>query len=193
MDLIARAKNMLMAPKTEWRVVAAEATDVASLYTGYIVPLAAIPPVCGFIGFSIVGMGGMHMGFGRGLISALVQYVLSLVAVYVSAFIASKIAPSFGGREDLVQALKLIAFSATASWVGGVFGLLPVLLILSAAMSLYSLYLLFVGAAVVMEVPEDRAVGYSVAVIVLTIGVFLILFYAAGSVVGHRMMGSPMM
>ncbi len=55
-------------------------------------------------------------------------------------------------------------------------------------MSLYSLYLLFTGAAVVMSVPEDRTVGYSAAVIIATIGVFLILFWLAATIAGHRMM-----
>ena len=187
MDLTTRVKNILIAPKREWPVVAAEPGDVASLYTGYIMPLAAIPPVCSVIGLSIVGIMGYRMGFGAALGWAITRYVLSLVAVYVAALIASKLAPTFGGQDNLVQGLKLIAYSATASWVGGVFGLIPVLSILGALMSFYSLYLLFTGAAVAMSVPEDRAVGYSVAVILATIGVFLILFWLAAAIAGHNM------
>ncbi len=188
MDLTARVKNILIAPKREWQVVAEEPADVASLYTGYVLPLAAIPPVCSIIGLSVVGIMGYRMGFGTALGGAITRYVLSLVAVYVAALIASKLAPTFGGRDNLVQGLKLIAYSATASWVGGVFGLIPVLWPLGALMSLYSLYLLFTGAAVVMSVPEDRTVGYSAAVIIATIGVFLILFWLAATIAGHRMM-----
>jgi Yip1 domain len=188
MDLKTRVKNILIAPKREWPVIAEEPADVASLYTGYILPLAAIPPLCSVIGLSVVGMMGYRMGFGAALGWAITRYILALVAVYIAALIASKLAQTFGGRDNLVQGLKLIAYSATASWVGGIFALIPVLSILGALMSLYSLYLLFTGAAVVMSVPEDRAVGYSAAVIIATIGVFLILFYLAAIMAGHRMM-----
>jgi Yip1-like protein len=188
MDLTTRVKNILIAPKREWPVIAEEPADVASVYTGYIMPLAAIPPVCSVIGLSVVGMMGYRMGFGVALGWGITRYVLSLVAIYVAAFIARKLAPTFGGRDNLVQGLKLIAYSATASWVGGVFGLIPMLSILGVLTSLYSLYLLFTGAAVVMSVPEDRAVGYSAAVIIATIGVFLILFWLAATIAGHSMM-----
>jgi hypothetical protein len=188
MDLTTRVKNILIAPKREWPAIAEEPADVASLYTGYILPLAAIPPVCSVIGLSVVGIMGYRMGFGAALGWAITRYVLSLVAVYVAALIASKLAPTFGGRDNLVQGLKLIAYSATASWIGGVFGLIPILSVLGVLMSLYSLYLLFTGAAVVMSVPEDRAVGYSAAVIIATIGVFLILIWLAATIAGHSMM-----
>ncbi len=188
MDIVARAKNILVSSKAEWRVIAAEPTDVAGLYTGYIMPLAAIPAVCSFLGMWIIGIMGFHVGFFGGLTGAILHYVLGLAAVYVAALVASKLAPTFGGQDNIVQALKLIAFSATASWVGGVFGLIPALGILSLLMSIYSLYLLFTGAALVMNVPEDRAVSYAAAVIILTVGVFLIGYYLLAHIGGRGMM-----
>ena len=188
MDLKSRVKNILVTPRSEWQAIGDEPADIASLYTGYILPLAVIRPVCSAIGLWLIGIMGFHIGFGAALGSAVVQYIFSLIAVYVAALIASKLAPAFGGRDDLVQGLKLIAYSATASWVGGVFGLIPLLSILGALVSLYSLYLLFAGAAVMMSIPEDRAVGYAASVIIATIGVFLILFYLAGSIGMRAMM-----
>jgi len=188
MDLKSRVKNILITPKSEWQTIADESADIASLYTSYILPLAAIRPVCSAIGLSLIGIMGFRVGLGAALGTAIVQYIFSLIAVYVAALIASKLAPTFGGRDNLVQGLKLIAYSATASWVAGVFGLIPMLAILGALVSLYSLYLLFAGAAVMMSVPEDRAVGYAASVIIATIGVFLILFYVAASIGMRAMM-----
>ena len=45
MDLVARVKGILLTPKTEWDVIDTEPTTVASLYSGYVVPLALIPAV----------------------------------------------------------------------------------------------------------------------------------------------------
>jgi hypothetical protein len=45
MSIVDRVKNILMSPKTEWPVIAGEATTTQALYTGYIMILAAIGPV----------------------------------------------------------------------------------------------------------------------------------------------------
>ena len=44
--LLARVKNILLTPKTEWPVIAAEPASTASIYTGYILILAAVPTLC---------------------------------------------------------------------------------------------------------------------------------------------------
>lgn len=178
-------KNILVSPRSEWPVIAEEPTDVASLYTGYIMPLSAIPAVCGLIGTAIIGIAGFRVPFGGALWHMVVQYILGLVGVYVLALIVSKLAPTFGGREDQLQALKLVAYGATASWVGGVFMIIPLLGILSLIMSLYSLYILYCGTSVVMKVPQERALGYTVAVIVLAILAAIVIAVIGGLLVGH--------
>src|SRR5207248_1712775 len=55
MDLVSRVKGILLNPKSEWATIDTEPASVVSLYTGYIIPLAAIPAICGFIGMSIIG------------------------------------------------------------------------------------------------------------------------------------------
>ena len=51
-------------PKTEWPAIAAEASDTASLYAGYIAPLAAIGPVALLISMTVMigGMPAARMG-----------------------------------------------------------------------------------------------------------------------------------
>ena len=178
-------KNILVSPRSEWPVIAGEPADVASLYTGYVIPLSAIPAVCGLIGVAVIGVAGFRVPFGGALWSTIVHYVLGLVGVYVLALIVSKLAPTFGGREDQIQALKLVAYSATASWVGGIFLIIPFLGILSLIMSIYSLYILYLGTSVMMQVPQDRAVGYTVAVIVLAILAAIVVGVLGGLLVGH--------
>ncbi len=54
-DIVSRVKAILMTPKTEWPIIAAETTTVADLYKNYVIILAAIPAIAMFIGMSIVG------------------------------------------------------------------------------------------------------------------------------------------
>jgi len=179
MQLVARAQNMLLSPKTEWPVVAGESTDMKSLYTGYIAVLAAIPPVCSFLSFGLF-FRQIGANVGVGVEIAVVRYLLALAVVYLLAIVASKIAPSFGGRDDMGQALKLIAYAATAAWVGGIFLLLPVLGILSLLMSLYSLYLLYLGVSPTLGVPAARVVPFTVAMILAAVIVLAFMTYIVG-------------
>ena len=47
MNIIQRAKEILLSPKQTWPVIEAESTDVSTLYTQYLMILAAIPAIAG--------------------------------------------------------------------------------------------------------------------------------------------------
>ena len=187
MALVDRVKNILLSPHTEWPVIDAEPATVASLYTGYIMPLAAIPVICQAIGMSTIGMTipliGTHYRtpIVSAITSAAVLYVFGLIAVFIVALIVDGLAPTFGGTKNQVQALKVVAYSYTASWVGGVFSLVPALGIIGFLFALYSLYLLYLGLPVLMKSPPDKAVGYTVVVVICTIVVTWVIFFAVAA------------
>jgi hypothetical protein len=109
------------------------------------------------------------------LTQAVVGYVLAVVSVFVVTLIINALAPTFGGQKNDVQALKAAAYSSTAAWVAGVFNLIPALALIGVLVSLYSLYLLYAGLPVVMKAPKDKALGYTVVVIIAVIVVWLII------------------
>ena len=184
MALVDRVKNILLTPKTEWRVIEAEPTTVADLYKGYILPLAAIGPVASAIGALAFGYRGFGISYrppvGTVLASAFVTYLLTLGGVYVLALIIDALASNFGGTRDQMQALKVAAYSSTASWVAGIFALIPALSVLGI-LGLYSLYLLYLGLPVLMKVPEEKALGYTGVVVIAAILLFLVIGLVAGT------------
>ncbi|MDQ2926864.1 MAG: YIP1 family protein, partial [Pseudomonadota bacterium] len=58
MSLIERVQSILLRPKTTWPVIAGESASVASIYSGYVCILAAIPAIAGLIGLTLIGVGG---------------------------------------------------------------------------------------------------------------------------------------
>ncbi len=185
MNLVERVKNILLSPKTEWPTIAGETTDVKTLYTSYVMILAAIPAVAGFIGYSIVGasiptVGSYRVPIGSGLAGAIVQYGLSLVGVYVMALIIDALAPSFGGEKNLNQALKTTAYSYTAAWVASIFLIIPGLGILYIV-GVYSFYLLYLGLPVTMKAPQEKAVGYTAVAVICGI-VLMFIFNAIAAI-----------
>lgn len=188
MALVDRVKNILLTPRTEWEVIDAEPTTVADLYKGYIIPLAAIGPVAQAIGFSVFGMRLPFLGTYRtpvvtAVTQAVVTFVMMLVGVYILSIIIDKLAPTFGGTSNPIQALKVAAYSYTASWVAGIFMLVPALSLLSI-LGVYSLYLLYLGLPVLMKSPAEKAVSYTAVVILAAIVLFMIVGVVAGMFVG---------
>jgi|SRR5262249_26160388 len=193
MDLnkvIQRARSLLVSPRTEWPAIAAEPATVADLYRDYIVVVAAIPPICQFIKTSILGYAWhgfrvYRLGLGQGLTGAVIAYIVSLVAVYVLAVIIESLAPNFGGQPNRVQALKVAAYSYTASWVAGVAQLLPGLYVLFAlAGAFYSIFLLYLGLPSTMKVLPERAVGYTAVTAIIALVIGWIIGLMAGGVTG---------
>ncbi len=183
MDLVARAKGILLDPKTEWRTIAGEQTTPTALITGYVAILAAIPAVCGFIGTSIIGVAGYRTPFIAGVLSAILGYLISLAGVFIVAFVIDGLAPLFGGARNLLNAMKLAAYAPTAAWLAGVFMALPVLAIF-AALGLYSLYLVYLGLPILMRAPHEKALGYFLAVMVGVIIVWAIILFLPGRLFG---------
>lgn len=172
-SLLERAKAIIMKPDAEWPVIAAEPDTPKAVFLRYAVPLAAIGPVCHFIGGQLFGI-TWRPGFFAALTSGVVQYVLGLVGIFVLALIADTLAPKFGGQSNRTAAFKLVVYGSTAAWAAGIFGLIPGLAVLGLA-GLYSFYLYYAGATPVMQVPRDKALGYTAVTIVCAIALYLVV------------------
>jgi hypothetical protein len=185
--LVARVRAILLQPRATWEVIAGEPATVKGLYRGYVIPLALIPAVCGLIGAVVFGFGFFGISYHPPIIASICQAILrfglALLNVYVLGLIIDALAPNFGGTKDPIQAFKVAAYSSTAAWVVGVFGLIPALGILSL-LGLYSLYLLYLGLPKLMKVAEDKAMGYTALIIVVAIVLTIIVGAIVGSVAG---------
>ncbi len=179
MNITERVKGILLKPREEWQTIAGETTPIAELYKNYIVLLAAIGPVASFIGMSLVGvslpMGGAYrMSIAAGITHAIVHYVLSLVGVYVLALIIDALAPTFAAEKNIGQAFKLAAYSWTPGWLVGIFALIPALGFFGI-LGLYGIYLLYVGLPILMKSPQEKTTGYTIAVIIAAIIIFIVI------------------
>ncbi|CUS45523.1 probable membrane protein YPO2362 [hydrothermal vent metagenome] len=183
--MVERIKRLLTAPAQEWPRIDAEPMTIKGIYTGWVVPLAAIGPIAGLIGALVFGYSFLGVTYrppiGAAVSTALVGYVLALIGVYILSLIINALAPSFGGTRDPVSAFKVAAFTGTAGWLAGVFQIIPMLSWL-AILGLYGLYLLWVGLPILMKVPEGRATPYVVVTMLVSIVVFLVCGAVAAQV-----------
>ena len=189
MILTERVKNIILQPAQEWRVIEKETTTVAELYTSYIMILAAIGPVASIIGLSIFGVsapftGTYRLPFGSVIGHAVVSYALALAGVYVFGLVINALAPTFLGTKDEIQALKVAAYSSTASWLAGIFMLVPALSFLQI-LGLYSLYLLYLGLPLLMKAPAEKALVYTVIVVVIGVVIMGLIGAISGLLISY--------
>ncbi|HEX8216851.1 MAG TPA: Yip1 family protein [Allosphingosinicella sp.] len=178
--LFDRVRDILIKPAAEWPVIDAEPATVGSVFVPYALILAAIGPLAGLIGGQVFGLNfGLFSWtppIGTAISMAVVGYVISLATVFVLALIIDALAPTFGGTKNQVNATKLAVYSWTAFWVAGIFGIIPALAILGLV-GLYSFYLLHLGLPVLMRVPQDKASGYTVVVVLIAIVLYVLVSY----------------
>jgi hypothetical protein len=173
-NIIARVKNILTTPKTEWPVAAAEPATVNGLYTGYIALVAALPVIAHFIKGSLIGTSFLGVtvrsSIGAGIGRMVLSYILSLLLVYVMAWIINALAGSFSGQANLVQALKTVAYAWTAWWVASIAVIVPWLgFLIMLAGGIYSIYLLYLGLPHTMKCPPEKAAGYTAVSVIIAI------------------------
>ena len=180
MNLVARAKGILTNPRQEWAAIDAEPLDLGQLLVGYVLPLAAIGPIASIIGWSAFGMGFIHLGMGTIIGMAITSYVMTIIGIFVLAWVINALAPSFGAEQSMPQAIKVAAYSATAAWIGGIFNIIPAMAILGAIAGLYSLYLCWVGLPILMKAPAEKATTYVIVVIIALVLIYVVIGAIAG-------------
>ncbi len=170
MNLIERAKNILLDPKSEWAVIAGEEPDTNAIVTGYVLPLVVFAGIMSFLSLAVKGSPLM------GLVTGLITIVAGFAAVFVAAWVVDKLAPSFGSQPNFGRAMQLIAYSMTASWVGSILGVIPFLGgLLSFVASIYGIYLLYLGLPFTMQTPEDKRIAYLIVSILAVIVIYAVI------------------
>ncbi|MGJ0505815.1 MAG: Yip1 family protein [Methylocystis sp.] len=167
-DMISRVKGLILSPQKEWEVIETERLSPSDLYRRYIGILAAIPPLASFLGSWLFGSRGLHPTFAAGLFRALVQYALSLPALFLVAFVISMAAPWFDGKSDDRRALTLAAYSYTPAWLAAAFGLVPGLRFLDV-LGFYGVYVFSLGLNRMMRVPKDNLDVFTLVALFLTV------------------------
>jgi hypothetical protein len=180
MNLIERVKNILITPKTEWDVINGETATTQSLLMGYVLPLAVVSAIGPLLsGLLFAGV----LGLKYFIISAVISFIASIVAFYVSVIIIDMLAPSFGSEKNMGKSAQLVAYSGTPSYVGGLLSFIPVIgWIVSIAAWVYGIYLMYLGIGPIKKTPEDKKVVYMIVAFVIMAAIYFIVVAILGAI-----------
>ena len=187
-NLVARVKNLLLSPNTEWDAIGLEAAEPRKLIVGYVIPLAALPALATVFGLSVLGVEvegeTVRAPWMWMLASAALFFVMSVLGVLLFALLINALAPTFSAERNYVQALKVSGYSITSAMVAGIATAVPALGIVALIGASYSLYLLFLGVPKLMRPAADSATNYSIVATICALGLGLLVGLAAMATIG---------
>lgn len=175
-------------PKDEWKTI--EKRHESLTYSlVHILTISLIPAVCAYYAAAYIGW---TIGVGEPIkispasaqTMAILMYVALVSGVFALAYLIQWMAKTFDSSPDFVQSLELAAYTATPILMVGVTALYPVLWFVAlagvAAVG-YSVYLLYSGVPIMMNIPEEKGFIYSSSVV--TCGLVLLVALMAFTVI----------
>lgn len=165
--------GIFLNPRKEWESIRDDGCTVGKCYLSYVFLLAAIPPVSGYFGTTMFGWeigarGAVKLSPDSALIIALAYYLVMLVGVFTMGAMIRWMSMTYGAEQSLGRCTTLAAFVATPIFLVGIVELLPILwlnFVIGLPALAYSVYLLYTGVPIMMEVSEEKGFLFSSAVL----------------------------
>jgi hypothetical protein len=110
-----------------------------------------------------------------GIRMAIMQYVLMVGGVFVTAGVIHLLADTFLSEKNFDRAFALVAWSYAPMCVAGVLYVIPSLSWLASLAGLYGLYILYIGLKPMLKTPDDKQTAYFIVSLIVTIAVSAIL------------------
>lgn len=183
-------------PKDEWQTI--EKRHESLMYSlMHILVVALIPAICGYyaaahIGWTI-GVGDpIKLSQSSSQVMAISMYLALVLGVFALAYLIQWMAKTFDSKPSFIQSLELAAYTATPMLMVGIVTLFPVLWFVALAGIVavsYSVYLLYTGVPIMMNIPEEKGFIYSSSVV--TCGLVLLVSIMAMSAIFWTMGFGP--
>ncbi len=185
-----RIKLVMKEPKGCWSSIKSESSDVKTLYMNFVLPAVGASALASIVGISIWGLSALGVtvrpGFGYALQFGITMFLSQCIGVFVSAQIFSLLSAKFGGQMSVNDGAKLVAYSMSPALLSGLIYLLPIpgVSLVSIALNIYSIYILFCGIEPMSGVPSEKKGIFGAASILSSIVAMFLVNMILTSVLG---------
>jgi hypothetical protein len=160
-------------PANEWEKIRKKLENDTCQYTMLVFLLALLPPVCGFIGTTQFGWQigtavPVKLTVSSALTIAVGYYFAIVLGIFIMGYVIKWMGQTYVKSVRLSEAVALAAFVSVPLLLVGVFELFPILWVnfLVGLMALgYSVYLLYTGLPIVMDIPKEKGFLYATAIL----------------------------
>jgi hypothetical protein len=170
-----RIKYIILNPPKAWTVIHQENRPIKDVRNSFFFPLVLIVSICSFIGSIIFTNSTLSPVYS--VMEAFKFLILHLVVVFTSAVIFGEITKALDLGKDYTVSFKIIAYSVAPLLICQMISHLFESLIFINILSLYGLYIFWVGTEKMLDPPEHKKMPMLVATFVIVAG-----FYIAGTI-----------
>jgi len=192
MALLDHTFGILIHPEQEWRLIRDQKESFKQVYLTHVPFLALIPVLAAFYGVTQVGWAvgdgdAVRLSMNSALSLCALTYFALLAGVFVLGEFINWMSKTYGvqGPKERIHydGTALAVFITTPLFLVGVFLAFPVLWLNALAMTVagcYSIYLIYEGIPILMNIDKDRAFMYASSVV--TVGLVLMVTAMIGTV-----------
>lgn len=176
-------------PEREWQQIRQEDESIRHTYLTHTLLLAAIAPLCAYIGTTQIGWvigerAPMMLTHGSALGMAFMSYLTLLAGVAIMGGFIHWMARTYGANPSLARCIAFATYTATPLFIAGLAALYPHLwlgLLAGTAAISYTVYLLYTGLPPFMSVSTEEGFMFSSAI--LAVGLVVLVAIMAFTVV----------
>jgi hypothetical protein len=171
-EIIVRARNLLISPVEEWKVIKEERKTRSGMIRDYAFPFVLVLTVASFVGLILFRN---YMTAGIMLLIAFITFFGAFVSIYISAYVINAMAFQFESKKDINASFSLVVYSYTALFMAHAIGSLIHPLFFITIFGIYSVYTLWMGLGIIMETPTEKRMVYGFVSSITIIGVYVIM------------------
>ena len=196
--MIQHTFGLLVKPSAQWRTIAKLPDSSFKTLLLYPCLFALLPAVAWFYGTSQVGW---TVGEGNEVIKLTTQsarqitvlfYVTMLASVAIIGYFVHWMSDTYGAASTLTKGIVITGLTCTPLFLAGLVGFYPLLwidLLIGVVAISWSVYLLYLGIPIVMDIPEERGFLFASAIVGVAMVIFICIM--VGSVIVWDMGAAP--
>jgi len=196
--MIQHTFGLLVKPSAQWRTIAKLPDSSFRTLLLYPCLFALLPAVAWFYGTSQVGW---TVGEGDEVIKLTAQsarqitvlfYIAMLASVAIIGYFVHWMSDTYGAASTLTKGIVITGLTCTPLFLAGLVGFYPLLwidLLIGVVAISWSVYLLYLGIPIVMDIPEER--GFLFASAIVGVAMVILICIMVGSVIVWDMGAAP--
>ncbi|BFM17387.1 Yip1 family protein [Maricurvus nonylphenolicus] len=193
MAILEHTLGIMLHPDSEWKAIRNERHSFLQVFLSHVPLLALIPTIAFYYGVTQIGWSvgsgeAVRLTPASAMTLCAATYVALLAGVYIFGEFINWMARTYGVEDDEdrrhYEGTALAVYVTTPVFLAGIFGVYPDIWVNALATIVagcYSVYLVYEGIPILMNIPKERAFMYASSVV--TVGLVLMVIVRVGSVI----------
>lgn len=168
-----RIVNLLIRPERAWQIIHSENRPVTDIKKSFFLPLVSLAAISATLGSLFFTHGGLSLFYP--LLLGIRYFILFIAVTYISALVLNEITNALDLGKDYSRSFKLIGYSLGPFFICQIISLLFESLLFINLLSLYGLYIFWLGMEKMTDPPEHKKMPLMIATWVSVLAIYFVI------------------